>query len=1032
MKEYIKKLAKGEFEYNTPVLERVEPVTGDVVEDSKGAGSIRLSAGDAITGTTCSQNTRFKTNGNFSGKDPEISYTIDAGGMHAGDKIEGELVIISSAGEQSVPFSFNVIKKAVYAGNIKVDDLRSFTVLAMREPERAREIFGAPEFKAVVLRDDTFLNALYNKLMPAEDLDFAMHNFLEGAGAYDKGEEGVTEENEIAKGTSTSSVPNSNTSQDGTLSRSGADGWSEGSEKMPDSGVISPFKRVWKHIKAELFRGYLDFRMKKISLEEWCRRSLLRLNDQNFLMLYKERPDEAYSYLELQVAKAMILSLSGDQESSHKVLNACGRELMEDKKRNGVLYYSALYITTMINSSDENLAFTREKLFEATEYPDVPWQVVFFRYHMDKNNADNASIWLTRFKDAFSKGCTSPLIYLEAVRIINSQPVLLRVLNTFETQVIRFGYRYGLVEPSASSRITELVSEENKPDMTHLYCLKKLYDEYNSDEILETLCHKMIQGNITGPEYAPIYEQAIKRGLNITRLYEYFLTSLDKTVQRKLPERVLRYFAYDSGIDHASRAYLYANVTALRDRDPEIYELYEDNITSFAVDRLSAGQIDENLAVLYKWLWDKDPDLFIRFPLQVFRLQNTYRITVKSDIVTFADITHPEFTAIKKAAVKDRRTFAFILNNKERVQDSCVICFEDKNGKIYNGGAFEYKIERVLGSRRPVLVDSPECEGDPFYLLYAYRRALHVNDDDLARDLAKKLIAAAGDTLSKSFAEELKMFAYGDLETADIKAQGPEVTAIKGDRRDITDLEDVLARMLFTKQSPEATAPVFSEYHALKKEGLLTEAYCAYQSYLYFVKGESADMQVIPIIYERVARGGRALPVELGALLLSEATGKRELTPEQKDVFEGVIKAFVSKGYLFSFFSGLCPELDVPVFIANKTIAEYIGEPGKNVSFTFTEGRLAGRTVTARETFNGIYIYELLMFEGESAVYSVNVSGEDAGSYQVSASPEPRDKSLELCRMNEIIRESDRGEARRKLAALEAEIRMAENEFGFV
>ena len=161
MKEYIKKLAKGEFEYYTPVLERIEPVTGDVVEDSKTTGTIRLFADGNVTGTSYSQNTRFKTGGSFSGREPELSFTVDAGGMQAGDRIEGNLVIVSSAGEFNVPFTFDVIKKAVYAGNIKVDDLRSFTVLALRDPEAAVKIFEAPEFRAVVLRDDSFLNALY-------------------------------------------------------------------------------------------------------------------------------------------------------------------------------------------------------------------------------------------------------------------------------------------------------------------------------------------------------------------------------------------------------------------------------------------------------------------------------------------------------------------------------------------------------------------------------------------------------------------------------------------------------------------------------------------------------------------------------------------------------------------------------------------------------------------------------------------------------------------------------------------------------
>ena len=143
MKDYIKKLAGGEFEYRIPVLEIPGELTGDVVEDSKGMGSLDIRADGNITGTSYSQNTRFKTGGSFSGKDIKLNYTVDAGGMRSSERIEGELVIVCSAGERRIPYSFDVIKKAVYAGNIKVEDLRSFTVLAMRDPQEALAGFRA-------------------------------------------------------------------------------------------------------------------------------------------------------------------------------------------------------------------------------------------------------------------------------------------------------------------------------------------------------------------------------------------------------------------------------------------------------------------------------------------------------------------------------------------------------------------------------------------------------------------------------------------------------------------------------------------------------------------------------------------------------------------------------------------------------------------------------------------------------------------------------------------------------------------------
>ena len=937
MKEYIKKLARGEFEYRIPELKKTDPVAAEITENTSVSGTLELFADGRISGTSYTDNPRVKVSGNFSGEEVKIAYSVTAEGMRAGESIKGDFHIVSSAGEQKIPFCFNVVKKE---------------------------------------------------------------------------------------------IPREEDEETGDISQSHT---SEHTKKEGKTGQALPFIRVWKRLKAELLRGYLDFRMRKVELEDWCRKALLRLNDTNFLSLYQKSEEESYSYLEMQVAKAMILSFSGETDEAHKVLNACGNDLMEDKKKDGILYYTALYITTMINSSDKNLEFAKEKFFEATEFPEVPWQVVLYRFHMDKHSSENASIWLTRFKDAFSNGCTSPVIYLEAIRIFNTQPVLLRVLNTFETQVIRFGYRYGLVEPATTSRITELVSEENKIDMTHLYCLKKLYDEYNSDEILITLCKKMIQGNITGPEFVPIYEQAIKRGLDITRLYEYFLASLDKTKERSLPERVLRYFAYDSTIDHASRAYLYANVLRIKEKDPEIFLLYEDDIVAFTTDRLEGGYIDDNLITLYRWLWDSDTELARRYPSQVFKLQNTWKFTVKSDALVLVNVAQREFNTPKRVPIKNNRSFCFILPENDLDDGSVLITFEDKDGNVYGAGDTEYKAVRALGSRRPVYTSSEECEEDPYFLLYDYRRARQEGDEERAIARAKLLLTF--ETISEDFARELKAVAYKDAEEALLKGEGPQITPLKGDRKDITDIEDVLARMLFTKADPETTAPVFKELYRLKKQGDLVEAYSAYQSFLYFVREEKADMQVIPIIYDRVLKGGKALPVELASLLKSEATGRREFTEEQKNLYEGIIKAFVSKGYIFSFFKDLAPDLEQPFILKDRSVAECNSEPGRDIYFVFTRGREAGKRVRAKETFCGIYTYDTVLFSDEELVYFPEADGVSYNESVLKSQRAPGDTGTEFRRINDIsemLAKGDAEQAKEILSELSADLSLSESEFEFI
>ena len=49
--------------------------------------------------------------------------------------------------------------------------------------------------------------------------------------------------------------------------------------------------------------------------------------------------------------------------------------------------------------------------------------------YIDGQIEHNKSIKLIRIKDSFNNGCTSPVMYIEALNIYNEQPDLLRVIE---------------------------------------------------------------------------------------------------------------------------------------------------------------------------------------------------------------------------------------------------------------------------------------------------------------------------------------------------------------------------------------------------------------------------------------------------------------------------------------------------------------------------------------------------------------------------------------------------------------------------
>jgi hypothetical protein len=92
--------------------------------------------------------------------------------------------------------------------------------------------------------------------------------------------------------------------------------------------------------------------------------------------------------------------------------------------------------------------------------------------------------------------------------------------------------------------------------------------------------------------------------LKITRLYEYYMYSIDLNTVTEIPRIVLMYFSFQSDLDYETNAYLYAYVVNNRDRDPDMYSKYLRQITEFVSDQLSAGRNNRYLSVLYRELID--------------------------------------------------------------------------------------------------------------------------------------------------------------------------------------------------------------------------------------------------------------------------------------------------------------------------------------------------------------------------------------------------------------------------------------------
>lgn len=132
--------------------------------------------------------------------------------------------------------------------------------------------------------------------------------------------------------------------------------------------------------------------------------------------------------------------------------------------------------------------------------------------------------------------------------------------------------------------------------------LPQANDKFPSDDVLEAICKYVMKGDPRKPVYFRWFSLAVQRGLRITRLYEYYMETMDISYRRQLPKPLLMYFAYnDNSLGDARKAYVYASVVTYKDRDPQTYDSYKDTMKRFAKPaKAEEGQIDENYAMLYQ------------------------------------------------------------------------------------------------------------------------------------------------------------------------------------------------------------------------------------------------------------------------------------------------------------------------------------------------------------------------------------------------------------------------------------------------
>ena len=364
--------------------------------------------------------------------------------------------------------------------------------------------------------------------------------------------------------------------------------------------VVVDVQRQRKHLKyislekqkltKELMEYYKSFKIKKISKKIWMTETERIVNR----MISTDEFD-----LSARLYKVQILVTQERLNEARWELDQMKVTLWDLKEEVPALWCYYLYLSSLLTNEERR---EQEIVEELTSYAGIfpdNWRIGYLLSCLAPEYATNPVRKYEFFEQLFNRGCHSPVIYLELASMLLQNPTLLHKLDAFELHTLNYMLSCNLLRAELRMQFISLADKEKNFNKLLLRILQGSYRENPQDDVLQLVCVQLIRDNRLDQEAHHWYDLAVRQELRITRLFEYYMLSLDLESVTTLPKTVQLYFSYHSDLDYQRNAFLYAYVTANRDRDPQMYERYGTQMSDFIPKQLLAGHITPYLAYLY-------------------------------------------------------------------------------------------------------------------------------------------------------------------------------------------------------------------------------------------------------------------------------------------------------------------------------------------------------------------------------------------------------------------------------------------------
>lgn len=654
MKKKIEQLLSGKFEYEQPELlfsrEKIA-VTLKAGETYRGDIYVGTDDNRRIRGYVTSSNRRLVPGSDeISGTTVCLPYGVDGVGMKPGEKHEGWLCFTTNIGEYKLPFVIETEKEQVKSSAGEVKDLDAFCEIARGDFREAYRLFTDQRFPMLLKDADARELAMYRGFARQPVTYQHLEEFFIGTGKKEpvrislkaEGEEFynisesvresffvkrsgwghlrldietrgdflevskkvVTEEDFIGTHYQVDYVIQKDKLGKGrqygeVIIKSPYQELSYRIMASRDSKVSVKVDTKEKQQRLSLMKDCLAYFCGKMDFKTWVGSSRFILN---------QLQEAGCEYPEYQLYEAYLYYLEENLEASGEILKRFSDTAFS--KENLELAGAYLYLCMAVGLyKDKEQGLRRLQNFYMQKEDSFLLFYILLKVDSTINSSGSRAVFM--MEEQFERGCRSPFLYLEAWNYIRKDMSLLHRLNRFWAQVFLFAGKEDILTEELVMRFAYLSGYEKSFNRSLYHALAMGYYAFPTDDTLEAICRYIMLGNPRKQEYFQWFSLAVEHGLRLTRLYEYYVETMDTSYQRELPKPLLMYFTYNSNtLGDAKKAFIYASIISNKEREQSTYHDYREVMEEFARRKMAEGRMNENYAILYQeFLGDPKTDV---------------------------------------------------------------------------------------------------------------------------------------------------------------------------------------------------------------------------------------------------------------------------------------------------------------------------------------------------------------------------------------------------------------------------------------